>query len=70
MWQPNIPTMAYGQQLSDSQEWQRAFMNEWIRLAEGRADLEQTADAAIELYTAHGARNPVDVAREAWGTSA
>jgi hypothetical protein len=68
MRQPNAPTMAYGQQRSHSQQWQRAFIKEWCRLAEGRADLEQTADAALELYTVHGARNPEAVAREEWGT--
>lgn len=70
MWQHNAPTVAHDQQRSHSQAWQWAFINEWCRLAEGRADLEQTADAALELYTAHGARNPVEVAREEWGMPA
>ena len=67
MWQPNASTMAYGQHLLHGEQWQRAFINEWCRLAEGRADLQQTADAALEIYTAHGARNPEEVAREEWG---
>lgn len=70
MWQPNAPIAAYGQQLSHSLEWQSAFIDEWCRLAEGRADLGQTAEAALELYTAHGARNPEEVAREEWGMPA
>ena len=46
--------------------WQHAFLAEWHRLAEGCADLEQTADLAIEVYTQQRARDPVQVARELW----
>ena len=70
MRQANVPTVTCGEQRSHTQEWQSAFANEWYRLAEGCADLEQTADAALELYGAHGARNPEEVAREEWGTPA
>jgi len=70
MRQPNAPTAADSQQRSHSQEWQVAFINEWCRLAEGRADLGETADAALELYTVHCARNPEEVAREEWGMPA
>lgn len=68
MWQPDKSTIRLGKPLTHRQEWQQAFMNEWSRLAEGRADLEQTADVANELYETLGPRNPVDVAREEWGT--
>jgi hypothetical protein len=51
MWQLGAPNVACDHQLSHSQKWQLAFINEWCRLAEGRADLEQTADAALEIYT-------------------
>jgi hypothetical protein len=67
MRQAIVLTVAFGPQLSPSQS---AFTDEWYRLAEGCADLEQTADAARELYTAHVARNPEEVAREEWGTPA
>ncbi|MDR6859955.1 hypothetical protein [Variovorax guangxiensis] len=70
MSQANVPIVACGEQRSPSREWQSAFIREWYRLAEGCADLEQTADAALELYTAHGARNPEEFAREEWGTPA
>ena len=53
-----------------TQAWQRAFVAEWQRLAEGCADLEQTADLALELYPIRGAQDPVHVAREEWGTPA
>jgi hypothetical protein len=49
------------------QTWQHAFLAEWYRLAEGCADLEQTADLAIEVYTQQRARDPAQVARELWG---
>ena len=68
MWQPEKPTVQLGQPLTRRQEWRQAFMNEWSCLAEDRADLEQTADAANKLYETLGPRNPVDVAREEWGT--
>jgi hypothetical protein len=44
--------------------WQRAFMEEWSRLAEGKVDIHQTADLAVELYRAHRDQDPVQVARE------
>ena len=70
IWQPETPTLQLGRPLSRSQEWQRAFVEEWCRLAEGRADMEQTYDAAEELYRVHGERNPIEVAREDWGEPA
>jgi hypothetical protein len=69
-WQPNVPPLAIGTPLNQSQEWQRAFLTEWYRLSEGCADLEQTADFAAELYASHGTRSAVEVAREEWGTPA
>lgn len=41
------------------QSWQHAFLAEWHHLAEGCADLAQTADLAIEVYTQQRARDPV-----------
>lgn len=52
-----------------TQEWQRGFVVEWQRLAEGCADLDETADLALELYATHGPRDPAEVAREEWGTT-
>ena len=49
------------------QLWQQAFVAEWQRLAEGCADLEQTADLALELYATRSAEDPVHVARLEWG---
>jgi hypothetical protein len=66
-WRPTMPTL--GPELPPHiHEWQRAFVAEWQRLAEGCADLAQTADLALELYAPHGTRDPVKVAREEWGT--
>ncbi|OUM01738.1 hypothetical protein [Variovorax sp. JS1663] len=70
MWQPEIPTLQLGKPLSHSQEWQLAFADEWCRLAEGMADEHQVYDLANELYPVHGARDPVEVAREDWDTPA
>lgn len=50
MWQPQTPTMRLGKPLSHCQEWQRAFVNEWCRLAEGMADDLQVYDLTLELY--------------------
>lgn len=67
-WQPETPTSQLGKpHAAHRQQWQQAFMNEWNSLSEGCADLEQTEDFATELYPTHGARNPIDVAREEWG---
>lgn len=54
----------------DWHEWQRAFMTEWYRLAEGCADMHQTADLAIEAYPNNQDRDPAQVAREEWGQPA
>lgn len=70
MCQPENPTISLGQQLNHCQEWASAFSQEWYRLAEGCADLEQTADAAAELYRVHWARDAAEVAREEWGQPA
>ena len=67
-WQPEKPTLQFGKPLNHRQEWERAFIAEWCCLAEGRADLEQTADAAAELYEVNSARDPMEVARQEWGT--
>lgn len=66
-WQSEPLTCGPAARPKHTQEWQRAFVAEWQRLAEGCADLEQTADLALELYATRGTRNPVDIAREAWG---
>lgn len=68
--QPETPTLQPGKPLSHSQEWQHAFVSEWCRLAEGRADMADTCDAANELYLVHGGRDPIEVAREDWGDPA
>lgn len=68
IWQPATPTLQLGQPLSHCQEWERAFVAEWCRLADGCADYEQTSDLALELYPQKGACDPVEVAREEWGT--
>jgi hypothetical protein len=49
--------------------WQHAFLAEWCSLAEGGADPHQVLDLAGELYRQNPKRNPVEVAREAWGDS-
>lgn len=46
--------------------WRAAFREEWFRLTEGRADLGDLEDWAIELYPTHWRRHPVEVAREEW----
>ena len=52
--------------LNHFHEWQQAFIAEWLRLAEGCADLLQMADTANELYQTHWASDPVEIAREEW----
>ena len=69
-WSPEKPSVRLDKPLSHRQEWQHAFVSEWCRLAEGRADVEQTCDAANEIYLVHGGRDPIEVAREDWGESA
>ena len=66
-WQQDMPTAVLGEDLDHGRQWQRDFVVEWHRLSEGCADLEQTANFAIELYALQGTRSPVTVAREAWG---
>ena len=46
--------------------WRAAFREEWFRLTEGRADLGDLKDRAIELYPTHWRRHPAEVAREEW----
>lgn len=74
-WEPEKPALKPGKPLSHdqssqssqhSERWQRAFVSEWCRLAEGRADMAQTCEAANELYLVHGRRDPIEVAREDW----
>ena len=48
-WQPEKPTLQFGKPLNHRQERERAFIAEWCCLAEGRADPEQTADAAASF---------------------
>ena len=64
-WQQQVQTTRPGP--NRSRQWQHDFVVEWHRLSEGCADLEQTAHFALELYALKGTRNPVEVAREAWG---
>lgn len=47
-------------------KWLDAFLEEWMRLAEGEADPHQVLDLAGELYDQNPNRDPVEVAREAW----
>ena len=49
-----------------SAAWRAAFRDEWLRLAEGRADLRELEDWAIELYPTHWRRHPAEVAGEEW----
>ncbi|MBT2301222.1 hypothetical protein J7E70_12195 [Variovorax paradoxus] len=65
--QQESPFDVLGTHPHPQQEWRCAFVVEWARLAEGCADVSQTAEAAAELYARHGARNPTEVAREEWG---
>lgn len=69
IWQPGASPTMLGEPLDHDRQWQRDFVVEWHRLSEGCADLEQTADFAIELYATQGARSPVEVARDVWGPS-
>ncbi|CAN7332386.1 hypothetical protein LJR084_001949 [Variovorax sp. LjRoot84] len=50
-------------------QWLDAFLDEWLRLAEGNADPHQVLDLAGELYDQNPNRDPVEVAREAWDAS-
>ncbi|RZL87890.1 MAG: hypothetical protein EOP82_24820 [Variovorax sp.] len=61
-----VPATTPNELLDPRDVWQHAFVAEWCRLAEGRADPEQTADLAIELYRSHWARDPAEVAQEFW----
>ena len=70
IWQPETPTPQHGKPVNRSQEWQRAFVQEWCRLADGVADEQQVYDLTEELYPLRGARDPREVAREEWGTPA
>ena len=69
-WQEEMPTAMLGENLEPGcHQWQHDFVDEWHRLSEGCADMEQTASFAMELYAQQGTRNPVEVAREAWGVA-
>jgi hypothetical protein len=67
MWEPETRHQIRGVPMSHFQEWQFAFVEEWLRLSEGCADLLQTADVANELYAANKDRDPAELAREEWG---
>ncbi|MBT2325660.1 hypothetical protein J7E62_25330 [Variovorax paradoxus] len=47
-------------------QWVGAFMAEWCRLCEGRADAEQVAEFAKEIYASRKECDPVEVAAEMW----
>ncbi|RZL88820.1 MAG: hypothetical protein EOP82_21630 [Variovorax sp.] len=65
-----VPATTPSEPLDSRDAWQHAFVAEWHRLSEECADLEQTAELASELYPSRGTGNPVEVAREEWGTPA
>jgi len=69
IWQPEVSPPMLGEPHDRGRQWQHDFVVEWHRLSEGCADLEQTADFAIELYATQYARSPVEVARDEWGAS-
>lgn len=62
------PTLAPDRPLSHAHVWKRAFTAAWLLLAEGKADPEQLADRATELYPDHRMRDPAEVAREEFET--
>jgi hypothetical protein len=64
--QAGVLPMTRSAEFNTSASWRAAFREEWLRLAEGRADLRELDDWAIELYPTHWRRHPAEVAGEEW----
>jgi hypothetical protein len=49
-----------------TERWRREFIERIYELANGRADMHQVADWAIQAQQAHGGRDATAVANEEW----
>ena len=54
MWEPKTRHQIRGVPMSHFQEWQFAFVEEWLRLSEGCSDLPQRVRGKKKLAPAQG----------------